>query len=321
MQQQLDGRAEPLVTACRSIRCPCTSFRTCHCFGKVPLQAVKKFYAILYFGFNLTLVLDAEARLVKRAVLREAVFDTFVRHPSYWLEPHPSPAVKNGSLLRILGMNATTLCGPGGPSACPLAHSLQHWFYRQEWMAALSAQVRATHGSLVNGLCGAGARVNHTSSFGSWLGDEPVAVYEPDLAFNFIRYWSRLHGKQAEYPFFQSPRGLLGPRGMLALFDNFRPSSEADPQWAAHHRLVANKQRPILVFTPHGPRPKDLVRANYSMLRRFVCSHDGVLFFQVTFGEDRWDCENHSVPEFREEDPASRERVRELCPSRLSCDG
>jgi len=182
IQRKRDGHAlaRPIAEACGT--------------NKYGIQAAKKIYALLYFGFRRTLVLDAEARLLKP--LSMAVFfddsNGFWAAPSYWYttNPHTSDmAVVLTAAVALTGrldaswgehLASGTTSGndginsgrggsgdTGGSSSSsanvfealglpPFAYfqDVQHWFYDVEWLEPLAARLEILWGSVAAAVCG-----------------------------------------------------------------------------------------------------------------------------------------------------------------------
>ena len=180
MQQRVDGWSAPLPRLCQ----PPKSNRGCG-EQRYNIQTVKKYYALLFWSFERALVLDAEARVLKRMSARR-LFEAFHAAPSYWFSRHlyqafmrPLDAISLGAQLsgKLWGQVDSYRRGMGVPWASYFI-DVAHWFYHIEWLRSLVAHLRAVHGgSLVQSLCqGYGCSLEAKVSFAFLYNRSAVGV-------------------------------------------------------------------------------------------------------------------------------------------------
>jgi hypothetical protein len=178
-----DGRASPLSLdkACR----PHASHRArLHpSFVKFRLVALKRIYGILHFGFEQTLALDAETRVLRPLSIRR-LFDDFNAAPSFWMtrKPHSAPSAEGSQLLHAvtrLGLaigDSSEATGAGHDGSGSLFfHDTQHWFYDLGMVRALASVLEEQHGTVARGVC-----------------DEPTMILDQVLLLAFA--YNRSHG-------------------------------------------------------------------------------------------------------------------------------
>ena len=139
--------------------------------------AVKKLYGLLFFRFERTLVLDAEARVVKPFSPLQ-LFHDFFQKPSFWyslkslsdaksrssayhalmpttvvLSGMIEPAVAWGNLKDGYSSNSTaTLAAVAGVPAGAVFLDVQHWFMEFDWLVALIQRLELLYGSLTEAI-------------------------------------------------------------------------------------------------------------------------------------------------------------------------
>ena len=221
----------------------------CRSHSKYDYQTVKKLYGLLFFRFGRALVLDAEARILKRMSMR-ALFAASYRSPSHWFSM-PFVNTKATSLTiayvkernALLAMDAARLVGHRNADSPRAAYDalgvpyganfldVQHWFYDWPWLSALAAKLESANGNISSGVC------------------EPPGTYEATLTFSFLYR----HGKNSScYPFYNTEEVLV-QAGLASLLSRGRMGTGD----ALFHRYTGGLQmrERMLSVVDHPRRP------------------------------------------------------------------
>ena len=168
------------------------------------IVTIKKLYGLLFFGFDRTLVLDAEARVVKRMSI-SGLFHNFFAAPSYWYTRKwgKQDAALRSSLLPLAGLLYPPHSWTEKPRAMETTMGVpvdaffmdvQHWFFKKRWLVALAEQLQVHQGSLARSIC-----------------DPPSMVWEVLLAYGFLyNYSRRTRVDDGHYPFYDMGDVLRG---------------------------------------------------------------------------------------------------------------
>ena len=134
------------------------------------IVTLKKLYGLLYFNFSRTLVIDAEARIVKRFSIA-GLFSTFFSRPSIWYTRrrvmtkstlHSIYGTQMPSAVLLSGLleppsrwkNTSELAASLGVPEGAFFLDVQHWFFEREWcVTALETHVVDTRRSDCTHLC------------------------------------------------------------------------------------------------------------------------------------------------------------------------
>ena len=254
------------------------------------LIAIKKLYGMLFFGFDRVLVLDAEARVVKRMSVRW-LFNTFFNAPSYWytVKPGIQDAALASSMLPLLGLTRPPESWKQDPKA--MAHAtgvppnaffldVQHWFFERRWLEALAERLEAQRGSVARAVC-----------------DPPSSVWEVLLAYGFLYNYSAVQQGGIPRPFFETTATLRDAQ-LSAYADRllaYHPAGGIgemllaplgrEPGDRAHLTrlldVVDNPRRPILVYRetnvaerPRLAGPRRIERDRPSVIRAIEMQHE-----------------------------------------------
>ena len=304
-------RAYQAAASCREsrgLRCPAFEYGVCkpaegpvgHFGARWRFVALKKLYGLLYFNWSRTLMLDAEARVVRPTSIA-GLFRTFGAAPSYWYSSRPRGAKVQGQGATIewdmqIGSLAAKLLGWKKDLAglrvenmprreIELAYDqlglpqrstwmdVQHWFYDRWVVQALAARLTMLRGSVERGLC-------HDAS----------VIWDPILLNAHMYNATRSTGCHPYYDMHEVLRGAglqqyattsddlrissQPPAGFgeKLLWVHVRQAQESDRRAADREKLLSildDPARPILVY--REPNQDPYLRLNKTQLPEVVC--------------------------------------------------
>eukprot|EP00966_Prymnesium_polylepis_P001893 43218-Prymnesium_polylepis.1 len=130
----------------------CTNATLCK-KAKYGIQSVKKYYGMVHWAYDRSLVLDAEARILKRMSIQR-LFDAFDAAPSYWysrhmLQTYQHISTQTQTAFKLTGRGVAGLkaFGAMGTPWASYMIDVQHWFYRLSWLRELLSHLKAVHGA------------------------------------------------------------------------------------------------------------------------------------------------------------------------------
>ena len=250
------------------------------------LATVKKLYGMLHFGFERTLQLDAEVRLVRRTSM-SGLFEAFHARPSFWYTKHerPSPDRQKEFLsvaLRLNGLQKvpkewrrvwTTAYDEVGVPRGAYLLDVQHWFYSRPLLLDLAQRLERLHGTIAKAIC-----------FG------PGFVFDAILLLAHLFRFSKRTGTPPPSSFHDTQvvlrdAGLTGYADRLLLHKPdtgsgeclLQPYGEEADDEARYRKgllsVIDNAQRPIFVYRELNAQTYlDLTahKRNWSLIQRML---------------------------------------------------
>ena len=254
---------------------------------KYRVATVKKLYGMLHFGFERTLQLDAEARLVRRTSIR-GLFEAFYTRPSFWYTQHATPSPKHQEEFLSVALRldnsmdqvpkewrrvwTSAYDALGVPRGAYLL-DVQHWFYSRPALLDVARRLESPRRTIATAIClGPGYVFDAVLLLAHRFGSSKRTGTPPATSFHDMQAVLRGAGLGAyadrllvHKPDTGSGEVLLHPYG-------------EEPNDAARYRrgllsVIDHSERPIFVYRELDAQTYlDLVRheRNWSLIRQML---------------------------------------------------